>query len=373
MRILFACGGTAGHINPALSIAAEIRARAPGAVIRFAGNPGGMEARLVRDAGFDFVPFRAMGIQRRLTPGNIVRNVKSAGLLLTSEARAGRVIREFAPDLVVGTGGYVSGPVLMTACKLGIPTATHEQNAFPGVTTKMLARRVDKVLLAVEKARDYLPRGVPYVVTGNPVRPQVLTQDRGAARKACRVGAGQVCLLSFGGSLGAQRVNEAIADVMAWHAGSGKIHHIHATGQYGVDLLPRLLRERGVAYEDNPDLDIREYIDDMPVCLAAADLVICRAGAITLGELEAVGRASILIPSPNVAENHQYHNAMVLYRAGAALVLEEKDLTGKTLTDLTKQLVDDPQRLGWLGENAKKLGRPDAARRIADEILDMLP
>ena len=175
MRILFACGGTAGHINPALSIAAEIRARAPGAVIRFAGNPGGMEARLVRDAGFDFVPFRAMGIQRRLTPGNIVRNVKSAGLLLTSEARAGRVIREFAPDLVVGTGGYVSGPVLMTACKLGIPTATHEQNAFPGVTTKMLARRVDKVLLAVEKARDYLPRGVPYVVTGNPVRPQVLT------------------------------------------------------------------------------------------------------------------------------------------------------------------------------------------------------
>ena len=153
MKILFACGGTAGHINPGLSIAAELKKRRPDAVIRFAGNPDGMEARLVPGAGFDFVPFRAMGIQRRLTPYNIYRNVKSVCLLVTAEARARKVIRAFGPDLVVGTGGYVSGPILLTAAKQGIPTATHEQNAFPGVTTKLLSKQVDKVLLAVEKDR----------------------------------------------------------------------------------------------------------------------------------------------------------------------------------------------------------------------------
>ena len=158
MKVLFACGGTAGHINPGLAIAAAIRRRHPGAVIRFAGNPDGMEARLVPGAGFEFVPFKAMGIQRRLTPYNIYRNVKSAFLLVTAESRAKRVIRAFAPDLVVGTGGYVSGPILLVAAKMGIPTATHEQNAFPGVTTKLLAKRVDKVLLAVAKAEEYLPQ-----------------------------------------------------------------------------------------------------------------------------------------------------------------------------------------------------------------------
>lgn len=373
MRILFACGGTAGHINPALSIAATIRQREPGAELRFAGNPTGMEARLVGQAGFDFVPFRAMGIQRKLTGQNILRNIRSLGLLATSQPRAKKLIRDFAPQLVVGTGGYVSGPILMAAAAMGIPTVTHEQNAFPGITTKMLARRVDKVLLAVEKAREYLPKDISYVVTGNPVRPQLLTQDRAAARRSCGVGEGQLCILSFGGSLGAQRVNEAIAEVMAWHAGTGKVHHIHATGQYGVELLPRLLEQRRVPYRGNRDLDIREYIDNMPVCLAAADLVICRAGAITLSELEVMGRASILIPSPNVAENHQYHNAMVLHHAGAALVLEEKDLTGSTLVTMIQELAADPRRLTQLGHRARTLGRPDAAQQIADQVLALLP
>ncbi len=374
MKVLFACGGTAGHINPGLSIAAALGSRCPDIQIRFAGNPDGMEARLVPGAGFEFVPFRAMGIQRRLTPYNIYRNAKSVCLLLTAQARAKKVIRAFEPDLVVGTGGYVSGPILMTAAKMGIPTATHEQNAFPGVTTKLLAKQVDKVLLAVEKAKEYLPKEAAgkCIVTGNPVRPEILTERREEARRKCGVPEGKLCILSFGGSLGAQRVNEAVADVMAWHIKEGKLHHIHATGQYGVELLPRLLQERKVPYSDNPCLDIREYIDDMPACLAAADLVICRAGASTLSELAAAGRASILIPSPNVAENHQYHNAMVLQNAGAAVVLQEKELTGEALVKLVKELTQDPARLRRLGENAKKIAAPRAVEEIADQLLALV-
>lgn len=372
MKILFACGGTAGHINPGLSVAAAIRQRYPDAVIRFAGNPDGMEARLVPAAGFDFVPFRAMGIQRRLTPYNIYRNFKSVGLLLTAERRAAKVIEAFEPDIVVGTGGYVSGPIVLKAAKLGIKAVTQEQNAFPGVTTKLLAKHVDKVLLAVEKAKEYLPEGAKWTVTGNPVRPDVLTASRQEARSRMGIPDNQLCLLSFGGSLGAQRVNEAVADVMAWHAASGQIRHIHATGQYGVELLPRLLEERKVDYKSNPNLDIREYIDDMPACLAAADLVICRAGAITLSELQAAGRASILIPSPNVAENHQYHNAMVLVDRGAALILEEKDLTGQKLTGMVRELARDRDRLRLLGENAKKMAITDANDKIVREIMALL-
>ena len=374
MKVLFACGGTAGHINPALSIAAALRSRYPGVEIRFAGNPDGMEARLVPAAGFEFVPFRAMGIQRRLTPDNIYRNIKSVGLLATAGSRARRVIRAFDPDLVVGTGGYVSGPILLKAAQMNIPTATHEQNAFPGVTTKLLSRKVDKILLAVEKAREHLPKECweRCVVTGNPVRPEIFTAHREQARAKYHIPDDQVCILSFGGSLGAQRVNEAVADVMAWHTREGKIHHIHATGRYGVELLPRLLEERRVAWKDNPNLDIREYIDDMPDCLAAADLVICRAGASTLSELQAAGRASILIPSPNVAENHQYHNAMVLQNADAAVVLEEKDLTGETLVKLVKELAGDPQRLARLGENARKMAAPHAVEQIVEEIVSLV-
>ena len=202
------------------------------------------------------------------------------------------------------------------------------------------------------------------------MRSEILTADREAARRILDIG-DEVCILSFGGSLGAARVNEAVADVMAWHQGRG-IHHIHATGSYGVEEMPRLLAQRGVKAEENPGLDIREYINDMPNCLAAADLVIGRAGAITLSELQAVGRASILIPSPNVAENHQYHNAMVLQRAGAAVVIEEKDLTGQRLVEEVQALVEDPDRLKTMGQNAAAMAIRDANERIYREIMELL-
>lgn len=367
MKILFACGGTAGHINPALSVAGTLKKQDPSVEILFAGSPRGMEARLVQEAGYRFAPITIKGFQRQLNLRNLKNNLQAVGYLATSTHRAKKILRAFAPDVVMGTGGYVSGPILRCAHKLGIKTLTQEQNAFPGVTTKLLSHYVDKVLLAVPQAQKYLYEKADCTVTGNPVREEVIFASRKAARERMGVG-DKICIVSFGGSLGARRVNEAIADVMAWHAGSGKIHHIHATGAYGTELLPRLLREKGVAFENNPDLDIREYIRDMPDCLAAADLVICRAGAITLSELQAAGRASILIPSPNVAENHQYYNAMALAEQDAAVVLEEKDLTGQRLTDLVKTLCGDPERLGRLSRNAARMAILDANERICREI-----
>lgn len=370
-KILFVCGGTAGHINPAVSVAQTIRERRPEIELVFAGNPDGMEARLVPQAGFTFLPFKAMGIQRKLTPYNIYRNFKSAGLLLTASARAKKLLQRVNPQLVMGTGGYVSGPIVLQAARMGIKTVTHEQNAFPGVTTKLLAKRVDKLLVAVDKAATLLERP-DCIVTGNPVRPEILNKNRADARRALGIDNDIFCLLSFGGSLGAQRVNEAVAEVMAWHVPQGCVHHIHATGRYGVELLPHLLEERHVSYRDNPHLDIREYIDDMPTCLAAADLVICRAGAITLSELQAAGRASILIPSPNVAENHQYHNAMVLAERGAAQVLEEKELSGARLASMVMTLQQDRAKTAELGRNARAMAIDGANERIADEVLELL-
>lgn len=371
MKILFACGGTAGHINPAIAVANYIKAREPNTEILFAGNPHGMEARLVPQSGYNFAPIEVQGLQRKLSVQNIQRNIKSGWLLMTCWGKARTIIKDFAPDVVVGTGGYVSGPILRKAHQMGIKTLTHESNAFPGLTTKLVAKTADRVLLAVKEAQKYLPEGPEYVVTGTPIREEILTANRQAARNKLGVG-DRVCILSFGGSLGAQRVNECVSDVVGWHAGSGKVHHIHATGSYGVELFPKLLREKGVSFQGDVHIDIREYINNMADCLAAADLVICRAGATTLSELEAAGRASILIPSPNVAENHQYHNAMVLQNKGAALVIEERDLTGPILTHAVEQLVENPQQLAELGRNAKSLALTDANRRIYEEILAVI-
>ena len=370
-RILFACGGTAGHINPALAVADAAKERWPDIQIMFAGNPKGMEARLIPAAGYDFTPIEVLGFQRKLAFRNLRNNIMAVLYLLTVSRKAERIIGEFDPDICMGTGGYVSGPMVRTAAKLKIPTLTHEQNAFPGVTTRLLCKYVDKALLAVPRAAEHLPGGTKYVVTGNPVRREVLTAERKAAREKLGVG-DKVCLLSFGGSLGARRVNEAIADVMALQHDKGRVHHIHATGQHGQELFLKLLAERGVDITTNPDIDLRAYIDDMPDCLAAADLVICRAGAISISELQVAGRASILIPSPNVAGNHQYYNARLLSAKNAAILIEEKDLEGNRLASVVDGLVSDPQEIANIGRNAAGMAITDAPERILREIENLL-
>ena len=370
MRVLFAGGGTAGHINPALAIAGYLREKQPDAEILFIGNRGGMEEKLVPKAGFAMKTIVISGFQRKMTPKAIAHNVKTLTRVVTSSHQARRIIREFAPDLCVGTGGYVSGPVVRTAMKLGIPAVIHEQNAYPGVTNKMLSADAARVMMAVSDAEKYMKPGARCVLTGNPIRPEILREERAAARKKLGVD-DRPLILSFGGSLGARKVNEAVADLMTHTIPGVKFQHIHGYGQYSR-WMPDLLREKGIDPDKTPQLDLREYIHDMPVCLAAADLVISRAGAMTLSEIQATGKGSILIPSPNVAENHQFHNAMALVNRGAAEIVEEKDLTGDVLWEKVQKIFAAPGGAAALGENAAKMAIRDANERIYRVMMEVL-
>lgn len=369
MKILFAGGGTGGHINPALAVAGYIREREPETQILYVGAKGGMEERLVPKAGFPFRSITISGFQRKLSLKNIGRNLRTAVRVFTSSAEARKIIREFSPDICMGTGGYVSGPVIREAAKLGIPTVIHESNAYPGVTTKMLAKKVDRVMLAVADAETYF-EGVRCELTGNPVRPAVIRARREEARRALSLDS-RPMILSFGGSLGARAINEAVAALLVRSGKDGRFQHIHGYGQYGT-WMPELLEEKGLSLAQAGNIDLREYIDNMAECLAAADLVICRAGAITLSELQVQGKGAILIPSPNVAENHQYHNAMALVKRQAAVLIEEKDLTGEALCQKVDEVFAQPGGAAALGGHASEMAISDANERIYQVIRAVL-
>ncbi len=370
MKVVFAAGGTGGHINPALAAAGELRARFPEAEILFIGTEDHMEARLVPAAGFAFQTIAIEGFQRKLSLQNLKRNLHTVNLLLHSTGAVKKILRDFAPDAAVGFGGYVSGPVIRTAAKLGIKTAIHEQNAYPGVTNKALAKSVDRVMLTVEAASAHLTCKNPPVVTGLPVRREILAADRDFARAKLGVPDDALLVLSMGGSLGAKAINEAVVGLIAARWQQKNLMFLHATGKYGK-WVPDKLREMGVP-ADAKNVTVREYIDDMDTCLPAADLVIGRAGASSLAEIEATGKTSILIPSPNVAENHQYHNAMALVNNNAARILEEKDLTAQSLTALADELLQDSEALKTIGENAHKMAVLDSAKVICDIIVDLI-
>ncbi len=366
MRAVIAAGGTAGHINPALAIADEIMKNEPSSEVVFVGREDGMEKKLVEAAGYRLYPIEIHGFSRSLKPKEIAFNLFALGCALKAGPKAKKLFRDFKPDIVIGCGGYVSGPVVRAAAKCGIKTAIHEQNSFPGVTTKLLSGMVDLVMAANDDAVKRL--GVPEkcTVVGNPVRREFFSADRERLRRAWGVGE-RVCLVSFGGSLGARTINNVAAEVMKRHVGSGGIKHIHATGRYAVESFPELLDELGVDRESD-DLIIEEYIDNMPECLAAADLVISRSGAITISELAASGTASVLIPSPNVSENHQYYNALTLADAGAALVFEEKELDPGAVADEIIALCGDRERLRLMGVNARSAAVSNTSKRIYDSI-----
>ena len=370
MRVLIAAGGTAGHINPALAIAGALKAADPTAEIHFAGRREGMEYGLVTKAGYPFHHIEINGFQRRLNLENIGRNLVAIWHLALSGPRTQKILNQVRPDLVIGCGGYVSGPIVRAAARRGIKTAIHEQNAFPGVTNKLHAREVNIVLAASADAVEKLGAPDKTTVVGNPVRPEVLTADRAAARAKLNAG-DRTVILSFGGSLGADRINQVVADLCAWEKQTGRnTLHLHATGSRGVKLFEDLEKEKGFAPGEN--LIVTEYINNMPQLLAAADLVIARSGALTLAELEAVGRASVLIPSPNVAENHQYYNALELQKAGAAVVIEEKNLTGEGLVKTVEELLNTPGKLAEMGANAKTLGNPHSLDLITEKLMELM-
>lgn len=371
MKILFAAGGTGGHINPALAVAGQIRKDYPDAEILFVGTKDKMEARLVPQAGFDFTTIKISGFQRKLTIENIIRNIKTVLYLLMCSTRVKKILRSFKPDVVVGFGGYVSGPVLRMAAKLGIPTAIHEQNAYPGITNKTLAKVVDQVMLTAGEAEKYLSAKNPCVVTGLPVRGEMLQADRDISRAQLGIKDNQKLVLSMGGSLGAMTINNAMVDIISEHSKNENIYFLHAMGQYGL-WVPEKLKQNGVDTEKADNVEIREYINDMDVCMSAADVVVCRAGASSLSELQAMGKASILIPSPNVAENHQYHNAMALVNKGAALIIEEKDITREKMNELFESLINDDSKRKEIEENAKAMAVIDAKEKIAEIIISLI-
>ena len=372
MRVLIAAGGTAGHVNPALAIAKEIEKHCPGAEIHFAGRKKGMEYGLVTKAGYPFHHIEVNGIQRKITLRNVARNVKAMYHLALSAPCAAAILRKVQPDLVIGAGGYVSGPVVQTAAKKGILTAIHEQNAFPGITNKILAKSVDLVFVAMPDAVERLgpaAKGKTFVV-GNPVREAMWNTDRTAARKALGAKDGQIVVVSFGGSLGAQRLNEAVAELAVWELKERDFLHIHATGS--IEKKDFAVLAKKLKIDNDARFQIREYIEDMPSILAAADLVISRAGALTLAEISAVGRAAVLIPSPNVAENHQYYNAMQLEKLGAARVLEEKNLGQGALQKTVDEITHSQASLMEMGAKARALAQPDSLEKIWTHLEQLL-
>ena len=376
MKLLFATGGTAGHINPALAVASYIKQKYPDSQIMFVGTADHMESRLVPNAGFEFKTIEINGFKRSLSPKAVIDNVKTVSRLIKSEKASKQIIKDFQPDVVIGFGGYVSGPVLDAAVKMHCPTCIHEQNAYPGITNKQLAKKVDKVMLTVEDARSHMQAKNDVIITGLPVRGELLEKSKFQARIELGIADEKPLVLSFGGSLGARPLNDAMLDILLEDSQRDDVYHIHSVGTNGVEYLDKFVengfskRAENIYYKGNTE--VRLYIDNMDTCMAAADLVIGRAGASSLSEIEAMGKASILIPSPYVAENHQYHNAMALVNRNAARILEEKDLTADSLKALMNELIADKNELRQIEQNAKNMAIIDARERIADIILSLV-
>ncbi len=368
-KILFAAGGTGGHINPALAVAGYIRENYPDAQILFAGTPNKMESTLVPAAGFDFTPIEISGFQRDFTLEGIKANINTILKLMKALPRAKQIVKDFQPDVAIGFGGYVSGPVIRAAAKLKVPTAVHEQNAFPGVTNKMLAKKVDRVMVTTAAAQDYFKAKNPTVVTGLPVRGELLTANRELSRAELGLD-NRPLILSMGGSLGAKSINEAVSTMILEHYGEKKCYYLHATGKNGVALIDELGQK--INLDENKHIMLREYINDMDRCMSAADLVICRAGASSISELQVMGKASILIPYPYAAENHQFYNAKDLVDNNAAILIEEKDLNGEKLSQVVDLLISNPDKLKAFGDNAKKMAVTDAAKRITEQLCEIV-
>ena len=362
-KILFATGGTGGHINPALAVAGYIRENYPKAEILFVGTADRMEAQLVPTAGYDFKTIEIQGFSRELNFEGLKHNIKTVNLLFKSEGQAKKIIEDFKPDVVIGFGGYVSGPVLSVAARMGIPTAVHEQNAFPGVTNKNLAKKVDVVMLTAPEAEKLLKPKNPCVVTGLPIRGEIISANKEFARAEMKLDS-RPLILSMGGSLGARAINEAVKYLILHRFEKKDCYYLHATGKAGASMIDDIGKD--VDLNANPQIMLREYINDMDRCLAAADLVVCRAGASSLSEIQALGKPSILVPYPYAAENHQYYNAKTMSDRDAAILIEEKDFTGERLLSEVEKLLSKPERLEKMGENAKAMAILDASQRITE-------
>ena len=371
MKILFTCGGTAGHVNPAVALARIFQERQPGSQVLFVGADGGMETRLVPKEGYRIETVTITNFHRSLAPADIAHNLGTLINMQRSRGQAKAILDEFKPDLVVGTGGYASYPVVNAAAKRGIPTAVHESNAVPGLTTKALSKVVDRVMVGFEESRSHYDDPSKVVVTGTPVRGDFFKYTRQQAREKLGLTDDRPLLLSYWGSLGAEAMNRQMVDFIANECYAGSPwHHIHGAGR-DYSWMVEAIARKGLKLEGS-GIEVREYIYDMPLVMAAADLVLCRAGASTMAELTAMGMPAILVPSPNVTNNHQEKNAMILQGRGAAVVVPEAGCSGKLLFDTAREILADTERTKSMRQAASSLAVVDSAQRIYETALELM-
>jgi len=371
MNVIFTCGGTAGHINPAIAVANILKERYPDCRIRFIGAKGHMEEKLVPQAGYELITLSGAGLRRGKSFSAIKKNVKAVKAAMESVAFCKKLFSKEKPDVVVGTGGYASFPALYAAQSLGIPTCVHEANALPGLTTKMVANRANKVLVCFEESAAYYKNADKVQVVGMPVRREFVTTTRENARKTLGL-TDELLVVSAFGSQGAKVMNETVADMLPLAQKDGfPFRLVHATGSFGKEWMPKRVLDNGVDYPNIPQLDIREYIYDMPVLLGAADVVIGRAGSGTCNEIAACGTPCVLIPSPNVTNNHQEKNARVLSDRGGAVLLLEKDCSPERLYTEVMDLLADGDRRRKMSKALREGTILDSADRICDIVEEL--
>lgn len=370
MNVIFTCGGTGGHINPAIAVARMLRERRPEAKILFVGAADGMERDLVPREGFQLETLKISNLQRRLTPAGLWHNLVTSCHIAGSLQKAKKIIRQFEPDVIVGTGGYASYPALREGIRLKVPTAIHESNAVPGLATKLVADKVDRIMVSFEESRNLYSRPERVVVTGTPVREDFLYQKKSEARKALGLD-DRPLVISYWGSLGAREMNKKIARFIQLECQQEPFQHIHATGSFGWRWMPDLIRQMGIDLQKHPAVQLREYIYDMPMLMAAADLIICRAGASTISEVAASATPCIMVPSPNVTDNHQEKNARVLEARGAAMVLREEECDGDRMFEMVQTLLADPEKMASMRHALHQMAVVDAAERIYSTILEL--
>lgn len=365
MKVIFAGGGTGGHINPALSVAGYAASVDEDFEALFIGTRRGLETKLVPKAGYDIEYIDIEGFNRK----NLLKNFKVLKKLHDSQKKCRKLMEDFKPDCVVCTGGYVSGPVAMAAGKLKIPALIHEQNVYPGLTVSASEKYVDYVAVSFEETVKHMNNSPKCVVTGNPVRGEIVTADRELARAQLGITDQKPFVLIFGGSLGADRINEAVVDMLPKLSQENRFRILFGTGDRNYEKVMDIINERNIKLSE--DVEIVPYINNMHLVMAAADLVVCRSGAITVSELAVLLKPSILIPSPNVVRNHQEQNAREIESKGGAKVLVEAELSGDSLYNTIITTVDNKQQLKSMSESLRSFKTDDACQRIYDLMLKM--
>ena len=366
MRIVMTGGGTGGHIYPALAIANRFVKEDPETKVLYIGDSNCMESTIVPNAGYEFRGVPAEEVNRK----NILKLFKTGVKNIEGIHQARKLMSEFRPDIVIGTGGFVSFPVIVAGHSLGAKCYFQEQNAFPGLANKMLERYASKVFLGFEAASCFFRQPEKHIVSGNPVRAEFFEADREKAREKLGISEDEFVILSFGGSLGAGKINDVIYDIMKQLNGEKRVRLFFGTGRAYYDKVMEKIGEEGLEIHDN--ILIKPYIEDMVTYLAASDLMVSRAGALTVAEACACGRASILVPSPNVTGNHQYYNAKEIADHGAAVLIEEKNFDFDIMMKQVVRFLNDREALQEMADNAKKIGDTDACGIIYKGIMDDL-